>query len=264
MTSPEREATPDDAPCYYAADAASAWANGYNACLALTRAPSTVGVEVRDALAEVLELFDSEGRLFCSGDHQLDVLKRARTAYLSPTLASEKEGGKSVQAASSASATECDHRSTERAELLAVIVDNVKERIAEGDGFWRTCSGCHETENGYDVGRYPFSDVFDCTLGGGCSECGGIGAVWDTTDYGAMADELAAEMNAGQVIANQENLHGSQPESPASLIANGEGESDPLHDTRNPNVLREQRGWGTMTTSQSESNTGDQAGSKVR
>ena len=30
-----------------------------------------------------------------------------------------------------------------------------------------------------------------CHLGNGCSDCGGIGAVWDNTDYDAMADYLA-------------------------------------------------------------------------
>lgn len=78
-------------------------------------------------------------------------------------------------------------------EIWIAIGANVKERIAEGDGFWRSCSGCCETEDGQNVHGYPHSEVFDCTLGGGCSECGGIGAVWDTTDYGAMADDLAAQ-----------------------------------------------------------------------
>jgi hypothetical protein len=85
-------------------------------------------------------------------------------------------------------------------ELLGVA-----EVLESGDGFWRSCSGCHETEDGHDVGHYEYSTALNCTLGGGCSECGGIGAVWDNTDYGAMADawdaaeierEQAAEMQA--------------------------------------------------------------------
>ena len=77
-------------------------------------------------------------------------------------------------------------------EVWQAIGRNVKERIAEGDGFWVSCSGCYETEDGQNVHGYPYSDVFGCVLGGGCSECGGIGAVWDTTDYAAMGEELAA------------------------------------------------------------------------
>lgn len=61
----------------------------------------------------------------------------------------------------------------------------------KGEGFWRSCSGCHETEDGYDIGFYPFNEAFGCKLGGGCSECGGIGAVWDMVDYA----ELARYMN---------------------------------------------------------------------
>jgi hypothetical protein len=76
------------------------------------------------------------------------------------------------------------------------IAQGVKERIAEGDGFWKSCSGCYETEDGQNVHGYPYSPVFGCDLGNGCSECGGIGAVWDSTDYGQMADEMHAEMIA--------------------------------------------------------------------
>lgn len=79
-------------------------------------------------------------------------------------------------------------------EIWMAIEANIKERVAEGDGFWRSCSGCYEMEDGQNVHGYPYSKIFDCVLGSGCSECGGIGAVWDTTDYGEMADELAAEM----------------------------------------------------------------------
>lgn len=69
----------------------------------------------------------------------------------------------------------------------------VEDELKNGDGFWRTCSGCHETEDGHPVGHYPFSAILNCDLGAGCSECGGIGAVWDNTDYGAMADAWDAQ-----------------------------------------------------------------------
>jgi hypothetical protein len=58
------------------------------------------------------------------------------------------------------------------------IAKDVHRVIAEGDGYWTPCSGCHETVDGYETGGYPWSDIFRCHLGGGCSECGGLGAVW--------------------------------------------------------------------------------------
>lgn len=74
-------------------------------------------------------------------------------------------------------------------ETAESFFERVKEIVIEckDDGFWRTCSGCHETEDGYDIGYYPFNEAFRCKLGAGCSECGGIGAIWDTTDYSDLA-----------------------------------------------------------------------------
>lgn len=79
-------------------------------------------------------------------------------------------------------------------QVWKAVAANVKDRVAGNEGLWRTCSGCYECEDGYPNGDYPHSDVFGCTLGGGCGECGGLGAVWDTTDYAAMGEELASEM----------------------------------------------------------------------
>ena len=64
----------------------------------------------------------------------------------------------------------------------------VKEQVEEGSGFWRSCSGCYDTEDGRPTGHYPHSKTFECALGSGCGECGGLGAVWDNTDYADMAD----------------------------------------------------------------------------
>lgn len=71
----------------------------------------------------------------------------------------------------------------------------LRERIREvvefnGHGFWHSCSGCYETEDGYPVGHYPHSIVLGCDLGGGCSECGGLGATWDGADYSTMVDDM--------------------------------------------------------------------------
>lgn len=67
--------------------------------------------------------------------------------------------------------------------------EEVSEITEEGLGFWKSCSGCHETNEGHPTG--PIHPVLRCSVGFGCTDCGGIGAVWDTTDYGAMCEELA-------------------------------------------------------------------------
>ncbi|WP_060148938.1 hypothetical protein [Burkholderia ubonensis] len=69
-----------------------------------------------------------------------------------------------------------------------VELSGVRETLESGRGFWRTCSGCHESEDGHPVGEYPYSEILQCDLGSGCAECGGIGAIWDNTDY----DDLVA------------------------------------------------------------------------
>ncbi len=70
----------------------------------------------------------------------------------------------------------------------------VAETLANGAGLWMTCSGCHESNEGAPTG--PYSTIMQCHLGHGCDECGGIGAIWDTTDYQQMADEMAKSLAA--------------------------------------------------------------------
>lgn len=74
-------------------------------------------------------------------------------------------------------------------ELYAgpVELDGITEVVADGCGFWNSCSGCYETEDGHPVGSYAYSAVMQCELGSGCSECGGLGAVWDNTDWDEVA-----------------------------------------------------------------------------
>ena len=36
------------------------------------------------------------------------------------------------------------------------------------EGFWRSCSGCHESNEGHPTG--PHSATFNCHLGSGCHE----------------------------------------------------------------------------------------------
>ncbi|MET3371976.1 hypothetical protein ABIC89_001017 [Variovorax boronicumulans] len=73
----------------------------------------------------------------------------------------------------------------------ALELRGVADTLENDDGCWRSCSGCHELNEGHDTG--PYSAVLKCHLGSGCSECGGIGAIWDTTDYADMADHSLAQ-----------------------------------------------------------------------
>lgn len=72
----------------------------------------------------------------------------------------------------------------------AINTERVRKAMEDGKGFWLSCSGCHELNEGHPTGRY--SAALRCHLGLGCTECGGIGAVWDTTNYEDMAAAMAA------------------------------------------------------------------------
>ncbi|AOJ07623.1 hypothetical protein [Burkholderia mayonis] len=103
-------------------------------------------------------------------------------------------------------ATSCSRAMAAVAPAVPIELSSVAETLAEGSGFWRSCSGCHETNEGHETGHYPYSKILKCHLGGGCSECGGIGAVWDDTDYEAMGRAfeqlLAAPESASKAPAS--------------------------------------------------------------
>lgn len=100
------------------------------------------------------------------------------------------------------------------ADGLPIELRGIAEAIGNGGGFWRSCSGCHESNEGMATG--PFSETLKCHLGVGCSECGGIGAIWDTTDYDAMADFMAAEYQ--QRTENTEPVGQGQLRDAAQMI----------------------------------------------
>lgn len=77
----------------------------------------------------------------------------------------------------------------------------VKETIAEGGGFWHSCSGCYESNEGAPPNGAIFSTVFQCYLGNGCDECGGLGAVWDNTDYEDIERLMAEQGTAPQFVS---------------------------------------------------------------
>jgi hypothetical protein len=64
--------------------------------------------------------------------------------------------------------------------LVEAIAESVKQQVDDGEGFWHICSGCSGIEN-------PRSDILQCEVGMGCRECGGLGAIWDGTDYAGLA-----------------------------------------------------------------------------
>lgn len=70
--------------------------------------------------------------------------------------------------------------------------EDLKE-IMEESGFWKSCSGCHETNEGASTGWYSVHPFFKCEQGAGCGECGGIGVIWDDTDYEDMAKWMREE-----------------------------------------------------------------------
>lgn len=78
---------------------------------------------------------------------------------------------------------------------LPIELSSVADELADGNGSWVSCSGCHNLNEGVPEG--PWSKVFECHLGGGCRECGGIGAVWDNTDYRDFGnDQYSGEREA--------------------------------------------------------------------
>lgn len=114
---------------------------------------------------------------------------------------------------------------------LPVELCCIAETVDGGGGFWRSCSGCHETNEGHDTG--PFSQVFRCALGLGCSECGGIGAVWDTTDYNEMAEHMLSMEREEQslseitpsVVIDGQKLYGTGQLKKAADIGRAEAEA---------------------------------------
>ncbi len=103
-----------------------------------------------------------------------------------------------------------------------MLADGVAEAVQEidalgGCGYWHSCSGCHETNEGHETGWYPYSKIFNCYLGSGCHECGGIGVIWDHHTAEMLADlgqELDDGVTAGSSQSGGEreletNLHSS-------------------------------------------------------
>jgi len=79
-------------------------------------------------------------------------------------------------------------------DFAASIAEVIKEEsLNEAACGWRPCTGCHETNEGYESGRYSYSTMFGCHVGHGCSECGGLGVVWDYWSKDAL-DDMARDV----------------------------------------------------------------------
>lgn len=75
----------------------------------------------------------------------------------------------------------------------AIDSSNITKFLEEAGGWWKSCSGCHETNEGQETGYFTYSDLFRCYVGSGCTECGGLGVVseyYSEADFAAMAAEL--------------------------------------------------------------------------
>jgi len=66
-----------------------------------------------------------------------------------------------------------------RMEMQDPALSDVARVIKESGGWWHSCSGCYDTEDGHPTAPYPHSPALGCDVGSGCHECGGLGAVWE-------------------------------------------------------------------------------------
>ena len=89
-------------------------------------------------------------------------------------------------------------RAVALAALAAPPVEfqDVERVLTNGDGQWKPCTGCYDTEDGHPTQKYPQSAFLKCPTGHGCSECGGLGAVWD--DYSMYEDVYDASSVASK------------------------------------------------------------------
>lgn len=82
-------------------------------------------------------------------------------------------------------------------EVEAVELIGIDKELAEESGFWRSCSGCHNLNEGVATG--PYSNIMECHLGFGCRECGGIGAIWDNVNYSDFGLQETASVSTASV-----------------------------------------------------------------
>ena len=97
-------------------------------------------------------------------------------------------------------------KSGEDAGEIDGLTRRVAEVVNEDGGCWTACSGCQESDEGHVSEKYyPYSPIFQCQPGGGCSECGGIGVIWQDGDflasYGDALSEDATQTREAELVA---------------------------------------------------------------
>lgn len=82
---------------------------------------------------------------------------------------------------------------------FSALARGIKE--SGGDGQWRPCSGCYDTEDRHPTQRYMHSNVLGCDIGNGCRECGGMGVVWQDFSQYETTSEDVSEQAVGDGVA---------------------------------------------------------------
>lgn len=82
-------------------------------------------------------------------------------------------------------------------DFAASIKRTCSEEVSNGAACgWMPCTGCYDTEDGHPTAHYRHSRVFGCDVGSGCSECGGLGVVfqyWSPEDLEDMQRDCVSE-----------------------------------------------------------------------
>lgn len=82
-------------------------------------------------------------------------------------------------------------------DFAASIKSTCSEEFSNGAACgWMPCTGCYDTEDGHPTAHYRHSRVFGCDVGSGCSECGGLGVVfqyWSPEDLEDMQRDCVSE-----------------------------------------------------------------------
>lgn len=87
-------------------------------------------------------------------------------------------------------------------------IERIGDIMEGGAGFWRACSGCQESNEGsVSTKDYPYSAAYRCQPGSGCRECGGIGVIWDDTDYSHYGEGPQPDPRDAEIERLRSELH---------------------------------------------------------
>lgn len=127
-------------------------------------------------------------------------------------------------------------------DLAKSIADVVAEESASGAAAgWRSCTGCHETNEGYETGHYPYSKMFGCFVGSGCSECGGLGVVWEYWSKEA----LEAMLEDDPALSDAVQSKAERDVEPVATVAEVHADGKRLYNTTYPSNALDKLPVGT-------------------